>query len=89
MDILSTKMGFLVLVLVPTLLIAGFVLRSCMSNIRKELDKLKEENDRQEQLYTDEEYAAMLARIRDELIEEMKHDVEEPAEKRGKTSKTE
>lgn len=88
-DILSDKVGFMILVLVPTLLIAGFVLRSCMSNIRKELDKIKEETDRQEQLYTDEEYAAMLARIRDELVEEMKHDVEESAEKGENTSKTE
>ena len=88
-NILSEKVGFMLIVLVPTLLIAGFILRSCMSNIRNELDRIKEEYDRQEQLYTDEEYAAMLERIRDELVEEMKHDVEESAQKGQPTSKTE
>lgn len=88
-DILSSKIGFLILVLVPTLVIAGFILRSCMSSIREELDKIKEDTEQQEQLYTEEEYAAMLSRIRDELVEEMKHDVEESAEKGEGTSKTE
>lgn len=93
-NILSDKVGFMILVLVPSLLIAGFILRSCMSNIRGELERLKEENDRREQeekqnLYTQEEYAAMLERIRSELVEEIKHEVEEHSEIGKNNSKTE
>lgn len=92
-NILTDKIGFMVLILIPTLLIAGFILRSCMMNIREELEKITEENDRKEreksQLYTTEEYAAMLERIKSELVEEMKHDVEESNRSAEEISKTE
>ena len=90
MNILTDKVGFMILVLVPTLLIAGFILRSCMSNIRRELERLKaEEKKNEHSLYTDEEYAKMLERIRDELIEEIHYDVEEPFTEGKENSKTE
>ena len=64
-----------------------------MMNIRRELDQLVEENKRKEQeksqLYTTEEYAAMLERIKSELVEEMKHDVEESKGSAEEISKTE
>lgn len=92
-NILTDRIGFLILILMPTLLIAGFILRSCMMNIRKELDRLVEENKQKEQeksqLYTTEEYAAMLERIKSELVEEMKHDVEESKGSAEEISKTE
>lgn len=92
-NILTDRIGFLILILMPTLLIAGFILRSCMMNIRQELDRIEEENRRKEQeksqLYTTEEYAAMLERIKSELVEEMKHDVEESKGSTEEISKTE
>lgn len=92
-NILTDRVGFLILILMPTLLIAGFILRSCMMNIRQELDRIEEENRRKEQeksqLYTTEEYAAMLERIKSELVEEMKHDVEESKGSTEEISKTE
>ena len=90
MNILTDKVGFMILVLVPTLLIAGFILRSCMSNIRRELERLKAEEKKNENpLYSEEEYAKMLERIRDELIEEINDDVEEPFTEGKDNSKTE
>lgn len=90
MNILTDKVGFMILVLVPTLLIAGFILRSCMSNIRRELERLKAEEKKNENpLYSEEEYAKMLERIRDELIEEINDDVEEPFTEGKENSKTE
>lgn len=92
-NILTDKIGFMVLILIPTLMIAGFILRSCMMNIREELEKITEENRRKDQeksqLYTTDEYAAMLERIRRELVEEMKHDVEESNGSTEEISKTE
>ena len=90
-NILTDKIGFLILILFPTLLIAGFILQACVSNMRKEIDRALEEKKRQEQeeLYTPEEYAAMLDRIKSELFEELKQGVEENGETISENSKTE
>lgn len=92
-NVLTDKIGFMMLILFPTLLIAGFILRSCMNNMRRDIEIALEEEKRkkaeQDKLYTDEEYAAMLERIKNELLEEMKHDVEENGEKPTENSKTE
>lgn len=77
-DILTDKIGFLVLILFPTLLIAGFILRSCMLSMRKGIDEALAEEKRiqaqREKGYTPEEYAQMRDRIKQELLEELKHD---------------
>lgn len=92
-NVLTDKIGFMLLILFPTLLIAGFVLRSCMKNMRRDIELALEEEkrnaERQDELYTDEEYSAMLERIKNELIEEMKHDVEENGKEPTENSKTE
>lgn len=92
-DVMTDKIGFLILILFPTLLIAGFILRSCMLNMRRDIETALEEEKQakkaQNQLYTAEEYAAMLARIKQELLEEMKYDVSENKEQGAKSSKTE
>jgi signal peptidase I len=92
-NVLTDRIGFLMLILFPTLLIAGFILRSCMTNMRRDIEEALEEEKRQkaegERLYTDEEYAAMLERISRELLEEMTQGAEENDEKTAKTSKTE
>ena len=92
-NVLTDKIGFLMLILFPTLLIAGFILRSCMMNMRRDIEIALEEEKRQkaeeEKLYTEEEYAAMLARIKSELLEEMTQGAEENDEKTPETSKTE
>lgn len=84
-DVLTDEIGFMLLILFPTLLIAGFILRSCMKNMRRDIEAALEEEKRKhekdDELYTNEEYAAMLERIRNELIEEMKQGVEENGEK--------
>lgn len=92
-NILSDKIGFLILILFPTLLIAGFILRSCISNMRRDIDLALEEERRKKEeenmLYTSEEYAAMMERIKEELLEEMKLGVGENGEQGTKNSKTE
>ncbi len=87
-DVLTDKIGFLILIMFPTLLVAGFILRSCIKNMRKEIDKALEA-EKHQHLYTDEEYADMLQRIREEVAEEIKDLVgENNAEETG-DSKTE
>ena len=92
-NVLTDKIGFLMLIMFPTLLIAGFILRSCMMNMRRDIEIALEEEKRQkaeeDKLYTEEEYAAMLARIKSELLEEMTQGAEENDEKTPETSKTE
>lgn len=98
-DVMTDKIGFLVIVLFPTLLIAGFILRTCISNMRKDIEIALEEEKRSKEaekvLYTDDEYNAMLERLKSELLEEMKQDVEEHDEQTaedpesGENAKTE
>lgn len=93
MNLMTDKIGFLVLIMFPTLLIAGFILRSCMSNMRKELELVLEEQRKARQiapedLYTEEEYAAMLERIKRELIEELMQNAGEINQTSIETSKT-
>lgn len=92
-SILTDRIGFLMLILFPTLLIAGFILRSCMMNMRRDieaaLEEEKQKREAEDQLYTDEEYAEMLGRIRRELLQEMTQGAEENDEQTAKTSKTE
>lgn len=92
-NILTDEIGFMILILFPTLLIAGFILRSCMMNMRREIEEAlaeKERRDAEENiLYTDEEYAAMLERIKNELVEELKQGVDANDEQGAETSKTE
>lgn len=92
-DLMTNKLGFLILILFPTLLISGFVLRSCIMNMRRDIEQALEEEKQvkkeQNRLYTAEEYAAMLERIKQELLEEMKYDVSEKSEQGAKSSKTE
>ena len=83
-NVFSDKIGFMLLVLFPTLLIAGFILRSCISNMRRDMEIALEEEKRakmkEKYLVSKEEYAAMVARIKNELVEELKHDVEKTGE---------
>jgi signal peptidase I len=92
-NILTDKIGFLILILFPTLLIAGFILRSCMNNMRRDIDRALEKEKRKKEeenvLYTSDEYAAMMERIKAELLEEMKLGVGENGEQGTKDSKTE
>ena len=92
-NILTDKVGFFLLILFPTLLIAGFILRACMKNMQRDmqivLDEEKKEKDDVSNLYTEEEYAAMLERIKSELLEEMMQNVGETIQKSQETSTTE
>jgi len=92
-DVMTDKIGFMVLILFPTLLIAGFILRSCMMNMRRDIESALEEEKRirekQNQLFSPEEYAVMLERIKQELLEEMNYDVSENPESGDQSSKTE
>lgn len=92
-NILTDKVGFFLLILFPTLLIAGFILRACMKNMQRDLqivlDEEKKDKDDVSNLYTEEEYAAMLERIKSELLEEMMQNVGETIQKSQETSTTE
>ena len=91
-DVLTDKIGFLILILFPTLLIAGFVLRSCIKNMKKEIENAinEEQQIKKAQLYSEEEYAEMLQRIKNEVAKELEETVEEGnAEAAMESSKTE
>jgi hypothetical protein len=64
-----------------------------MMNMRRDieaaLEEEKQKREAEDQLYTDEEYAEMLGRIRRELLQEMTQGAEENDEQTAKTSKTE
>lgn len=92
-SVLTDEIGFMMLILFPTLLIAGFILRSCMTSMRRDIERVLEEDkqkkEQENQLYTQEEYAAMLERLKNELYEEMKQGVEENGKEPDENSKTE
>lgn len=92
-NLLTDKVGFFLIILFPTLLIAGFILRSCMSNMRRDLQIVLDEEKRNKNdisnLYTEEEYAAMLERIKRELIEELMQNAGEIIQETQENSTTE
>lgn len=91
-NVLSDRVGFLILILFPTLLIAGFILRSCMMSMQRDIVRLQEEREQEKtraSLYTQDEYAAMLNRIRSEVLDEMKQGVGANDETAKPDSKTE
>ena len=79
-DFLTNEMGFLIFVLFPVLLVAGFILKNCVQNIRKEMDTVLKEVEKEDKhqvgQLTQEEYAEIEARIRQEFLEEMKQGVQ-------------
>ncbi len=85
MGFLTNEVGFLICVVFPVLLVAGFILRSCVRNIRKEMDTVLHEVEKEEKhqvvQLTQEEYAEMEARIRQEFLEEMKQGVQDHEER--------
>lgn len=78
----TSKIGFLGCIVFPCLLLASLILRDCVSSMRGELAAYMTEIERMEapaadkQLtpygLTQEEYDEMVARIREELMEELK-----------------
>lgn len=74
----TNKIGFLACIVFPCLLLAGLILQECVKNIRTELQGAMEELQQQEAepdpllSMTKEEYEEMYARIRAELIEELR-----------------
>lgn len=92
-NLLTDKVGFMTLIMFPTLVIAGFILRMCMKNMQRDIERVLEEEKRAKEdksnLYTQEEYATMLERIRNELLEELKQGVKEYGEQQSENSKTE
>lgn len=71
----TNKIGFLACIAVPSLILAGLLLRDCVANIKGDLEKALEElaAEPEEEPYviTEEEYREMYERIRAELIEEL------------------
>ncbi len=77
----TNKIGFLGCIVFPCLLLASFILRDCVKNIRSELQDVMKELDAAEETpveeavpageMTEEEKEQMRARIRAELMEEM------------------
>lgn len=81
MSFITNKVGFLLFVLFPILLVAGFILKNCVQNIRKEMDTVLREVEKEDKhlggQLTKEEYAELEARIRQEFLEEMKQGVQD------------
>ena len=77
-SILTTGQGFFSLVLMPILIVAVLIMRDSVKSIRKELAQLKKELDSpvEEALYTPEEYAALEAQLRREILEELMQNAE-------------
>lgn len=83
LSLFTNKIGFLGCIVFPCLVLAGLILRECVSNIRTELQAALEEMERLERQanwendplcgMTQEEYNEMYERIRAELIEELMH----------------
>lgn len=74
----TNKVGFLACIVLPCLLLASLIFRDCIKNIRSELAAAKEELKQYEEedvldTMTAEEYEEMYARIRDELLEELRN----------------
>lgn len=92
-DLMTDKIGFLVLILFPTLLIAGFILRSCMMSMRRDIEAALEEEKRireeEQQVYTPDEYAQMRDRIKQELLEELKNGAAQNKQQGENSSETE
>ncbi len=91
-SVLTDKIGFLACIVFPVLLVSTFILQSCVKNIRQEMQEAIAELEQRVEnaeaaIFTQEEYAAMVERIRKELLEELRqganHEVSEaqPEEK--------
>lgn len=73
----TNKVGFLGCIVIPCLLLAGLILKECVSNIHRELKSAVEEMDEEaSQGMSPEEYAEMCEKIKAELIEELKQSAE-------------
>lgn len=76
---LTSTLGFMICIVLPCLVIGIMVMRDTIGTMKKELDTLKEELDQPEdtqsrsdtQMST-EEYDSLCARLREELLEELK-----------------
>lgn len=83
----TNKVGFLGCIVFPCLLLAGMILKDCVTNIRQELQAVMDAAEQEESWeldplcgMTQEEYNEMYERIRAELIEELMHCAEFQAE---------
>lgn len=76
---LTDKVGFLGCIVFPCLILATFVLRSCVSNIQEELRRAREEIEHPEEVtsenllssMTQQEYEDMVSKLRQELMQEL------------------
>ncbi len=76
---LTDKVGFLGCIVFPCLILASFVLKSCVSNIQEELRRAKEQIDQPRPITADnllssmtpQEYEDMVSKLRQELMQEL------------------
>lgn len=84
---LTTRIGFLACIVFPVLLVTGLILHNCVRNIRRDMEQMvydMEHPDVEETpVFTNEEYAAMVERVRRELMEELSKNAENA--KKGET----
>ena len=74
MSFLTSRAGFVLCIAVPSLLIVGMILKSCVGGIRADLQQIVDELAQEEENETEpeqEDYGQMEARIRRELMEEL------------------
>jgi signal peptidase len=74
MSFLTSGMGFMICIVLPSLWICGLILRDCVGNIQKELgtvmDELIQTEQEQQPSISKEEYEEMYRRIRQEVLAE-------------------
>lgn len=81
--LLTDKVGFLSCIVFPVLLISSFIMKDSIKSIRKELDKVSEQvnaaNEEAQDLKSTmapEEYEALVASLKKEILEELNQSVE-------------
>ncbi len=79
---LTSDFGFLACILVPVLLIAGFIFRDAVRGMKEAIDATKKQLDEQqtppESALSEQEYAQLCQQIEEEVRKEMEQHVEEP-----------
>lgn len=88
-SLITSKIGFFTCIVFPVLIIAALIMKDSMKSIRRELYEIHKEMENEtektsiEDVYSPEEYEELVARLRREILEEVKNSVEETGKETG------
>ena len=80
-EFLTGDVGFLACILLPVLLIAGFIFRDAVRSMKKAIADAKKHLDEEEQpkvALSEQEYAQLYKQVEEEMRKEMAGHVEQP-----------